>query len=203
MIPTMARIGIFGGSFNPVHAGHVIMALRACECARLHQMLLVPAATPPHKEPASLLPASLRTELLRLAFKDIDRCEVDEREIMRGEVSYTVETLEEIHRDRPEDELFFLLGADSLAQLPTWRRIERLAELATFLWIRRPGVPEEAALHSVASIPSLRLEPVDAPVIQIASSDIRARLAAGLSIRGLVPDAVEERLRNWATPASS
>ncbi|NRA96684.1 MAG: nicotinate (nicotinamide) nucleotide adenylyltransferase [Planctomycetes bacterium] len=194
----MARIGIFGGSFNPVHNGHVIMALRARESADLDRVMLVPAATPPHKPDVELLDSSLRLACLHAAFNDLDGCDVDARELARGDLSYTVDTLEFVAAENPEADLFFILGADSVAMLPTWRDIPRLAELATFLWIPRPGIDKSVIDAIRTEFPRLELEPVPCPLVGISASEIRARRDAGLSLAGWVPDAVADLLADSA-----
>lgn len=190
----MTRIGVFGGSFNPVHNGHVIMALRAREAAELDSVLLIPAATPPHKPDDPLLDSSLRVACLRTAFEELDGFAVDEREIARGGVSYTVDTLEAVASEHPGAELFFIIGGDSVAILPTWRDVARLAELATFLWIPRPGFDSSVVDATRAAVPGVRLERVPCPRLEISATEIRARLAAGLPVNGWVPDAVADLL---------
>lgn len=194
----MARIGVFGGSFNPVHNGHVIMALRAQESADLDRVMLIPAATPPHKEAADLLDPSLRLACLRAAFADLDGYDVDDREIARGDVSYTVDTLASIAADEPGADLFFILGADSVAMLPTWRDTPRLAQLATFLWVPRPGIDASVIEAVHAEIPDFSLEPVPCPVVGISGSEVRARRDAGLTLSGWVPDTVAALLGDSA-----
>ena len=159
----MSKVGVFGGSFNPVHNGHVVMALRALESVDLDRMLVIPAGTPPHKQDDELLPSEVRLECVERAFDGLPGFEIDRRELDRGAVSYTVDTMEELHHEAPHDEWFFLIGGDSVPNLPGWRRIERLAELTTFLWVPRPGVHESVAQATRAAVPGLRLEKVPSP----------------------------------------
>lgn len=190
----MSKIGVFGGSFNPVHNGHIVMGLRALEAADLDRMIVIPAAIPPHKQDAELLPSELRLRCLEAAFRDLDGFEIDTRELERGDVSYTVDTLEELRQENADAELFFVVGGDSVPNLPDWRNVERLAELATFLWIPRPGFHDSVATATRAAIPGLRLEKVPCPLLEISASEVRARLSAELSVRGWVPEGVEALL---------
>jgi len=188
----MARIGVFGGSFNPVHNGHVIMALCAREAAHLDGVLVVPAALSPHKQQREMLPSELRVACARAAFEGLEGFSVDTREVERGAPSYTVDTLTQLRRELPDDELFFILGGDALKSLPTWRDYPRLTELATFLWVRRPGPqPEDEATRPP---PGLQAEPVPCPLLEISSSAIRDRRARGLPLEGWVPSSVARLL---------
>ncbi len=190
----MTRIGVFGGSFNPVHNGHVIMALCAREVAALDTTLIVPAALSPHKSGADMLPSSLRIACLRAAFDGLEGFTVDTREVQRGDVSYTVETLESVTRQQPGADLFCIVGGDSLESLHQWRDAPRLAQLATFLWIERPGSDPALADAARDALPGLRLQKVGCPRIEISASAVRTRRAAGLPLSGWVPDAVANLL---------
>ena len=136
------RLGIFGGSFDPIHYGHLLLAECCREQAGLDQVLFVPALIPPHKQQQQRAAAAQRVEMLKLAVGGQTEFVISTKEIERGGVSYTVETLAELRRDQPDDELFLLLGADSLADLPTWREPARICELAVPLVVRRAGMGE-------------------------------------------------------------
>jgi nicotinate-nucleotide adenylyltransferase len=190
------RIGVFGGTFDPVHLGHLIVAEQGREQGQLDQVWFIPAARPPHKPNQAVTPFVQRVEMLSLAIAGYPAFRIDEVEKDRPGPSYTVDTLTELHRRHPGNEWFLLIGADSLNDLPGWYRPERIAELAGLLVTTRPDVelksPEElrAALRLPEGV-TLRLQVVEVPPIAIASSDLRQRVAEGRSIRYLVPRAVE------------
>ncbi len=189
------HIGIFGGTFDPVHLGHLILAEQCREEAGLDRVLFIPAARPPHKLEQPLTPFARRAEMLALAVAGNPAFQIDEREKDRPGPSYTVDTLEELHGQQPADRLTLLIGSDTLADLVHWRAPERIGLLADILVMARPGWPmaslEEAraALQLPASIRLAYL--VRAPQIDISSRDLRRRAAEGRSLRYLVPRAVE------------
>ena len=194
------RIGIFGGSFNPVHIGHLIAAECCREQGRLERVILVPAAIPPHKQGHELADASHRVAMLNLAVGGHGAFAVSTVEIDRGGVSYTVDTLDALARQHPHDELVLVLGPDALAQLPTWRKPQTIAERCEVLAVERESLDDLATLAHDAGLASLlgreRLEKIIAarvrmPAIGIRASDLRAATAAGRSIRYRTPRAVE------------
>jgi nicotinate-nucleotide adenylyltransferase len=187
----MQRIGLFGGTFDPVHLGHLLMAQAAREELALVRFLFIPAARSPFKSEQEPAPANERLRLLRLALAGKDWCEIDEQEIIRGGVSYTIETVKECARRYPGAELFYIIGADQLPQLPKWRDAENLARLAQFVIIPRPG--ETAA----AIPPPFRGRDLTGFPLGVSSSQIRDRVKAGLPICHLVPPAVAEAIRNY------
>lgn len=190
------RIGVFGGTFDPVHLGHLIMAEQCREQAQLDQVWFVPAARPPHKSEADITPFERRAEMLALAIAGHAAFHLNELEKNRPGPSFTVETLAELTRDHPGNEYLWILGSDSLNDLPLWREPRRILELAGLLIVGRPGHPvwnEEqlrAALQFEPAAP-LRVMVIESPLIDIASRDLRRRAAAGRSLRYLVPRAVE------------
>ncbi len=188
------RIGILGGTFNPVHLGHLVLAQDARERFELDRVLLVPCASPPHKDARDLAPAAHRLAMLEAAVEADPALEVSAIEIERGGVSWTVETLRELRARHPDADLVFVIGADTLRELRTWRRIEEIFTLCRFAVITRPGVapagdpdelglPEPQARRLLAAV-------VPGHDIGISSSDIRMRVAEGLAVRYLVPDTV-------------
>jgi nicotinate-nucleotide adenylyltransferase len=184
------KIGLFGGSFDPVHLGHLLVAQAAREEAGLSRVYFVPAAQSPFKPATQPAPAAERLKLLRLALAgDVD-VEIDDQEIRRGGVSYTIDTLRAYAARFPGAELFCLIGGDQPAQLPKWREAGELARLAQFLIIPRPG---EAVTALAAPFRGLVLRgfPLD-----ISSSEIRRRILARLPWAHLVPVAVAEAIRN-------
>jgi nicotinate-nucleotide adenylyltransferase len=194
---TAMRLGLFGGSFDPVHYGHLLLAEACREQCRLDELWFVPAAVPPHKQDRPLTAAKHRVEMLKLAIGGHEAFSVSTLEIDRGGVSYTVSTLDAIHAERPEAALFFPMGADSLADLPTWREPRRICELAIPIVVRRAGSPEPdlsglASLVTPERLIAIEKAQLDMPVIELSSTDIRQRVAAGRSIRFRTPRAVEK-----------
>ena len=191
------RLGIFGGSFDPIHQGHLILAENCREQAGLDRILFIPAAQSPLKQNGPHASDSERLEMLRLAIAGHEAFAIEELEIARGGTSYTADTLEHLARQYPQDELFLLLGADAAADLPRWHEPARILELALPLFVQRPGSPplDLAALASLISperLERVRQTRIAMPQIEISSSDIRRRIAAGHSIRYLTPRAVEK-----------
>lgn len=187
----MERIGLFGGSFDPVHLGHLLVAQAAQEELDLARLFFIPAAHSPFKPESAPTPAPERLRLLRLALAGKTRCEIDEQEIRRGGVSYTIDTLRDYAVRFPQAQLFYLIGADHLAQLPKWRAAEELARLVEFVVIPRPGqleapVPAPFRGRWLAGFP-----------LGISSSQIRARMKDGRSVDHLVPGLVAEAIRNY------
>jgi nicotinate-nucleotide adenylyltransferase len=184
------RIGLLGGSFDPVHLGHLLVARAAREELGLDKLCFIPAAQSPFKPGAPPAPAADRLRLLRLALAGETACEIDDLEIRRGGLSFTVDTLRHYAEKFPGAELFYLIGADQSAQLSRWRGAEELARLAQFVVAPRPG-ETPAPLPPPFRGSALRGFP-----IAVASSDIRARLKAGLPVTGLTPDAVAGAIAN-------
>ena len=191
------RLGIYGGSFDPVHYGHLLLAESAREQCRLDQVWFLPAAVPPHKQQRDLVPAHRRVEMLQLAILGHASFLISTREIDRGGVSFTVDTLAAIQADHPGDELFLLLGADALNDLPGWREPARICSLATPAAVHRPdSAPlDYAALGGIVGpqrLAEIRAAQVEMPLIGYSSTDIRRRAAEGRSIRYRTPRAVEK-----------
>jgi nicotinate-nucleotide adenylyltransferase len=191
------RLGILGGTFDPVHYGHLVLAECCREHCQLDRVLFLPAAVPPHKTRHDVTPAADRVEMLKLAIGGHPQFEVSTYEVGRGGVNYTFETLAELERQYPGAELFFLLGSDSLNDLPRWREPRRICELATLAVAQRAGSPEPnwepiAGLVSPERLAVCRACQTTMPQIGISSNDLRARVAEGHSIRYQVPRAVEK-----------
>jgi len=191
------RLGLFGGSFDPVHLGHLLMAEAAREQLALDELWFIPAAQSPHKQHGPRASGKQRVEMLRLAVAGHPAYRVCEIEVNRQAPSYTVDTLAEIHEERPDDALFLLLGGDAAVDFPSWREPDRILTLATLAVFRRPEWPEPDLAALVNLHPSQARPPqlITAPPIGIRSTDIRERLRAGKSIRWRVPRAVEEFLK--------
>jgi nicotinate-nucleotide adenylyltransferase len=190
------RLGIFGGTFDPVHYGHLLLAECCREQIKLDRVWFMPTAVPPHKQQAAITPADHRLEMLGLAIAGNKGFEVCRYEIERGGVNYTVDTLDHFRRETPEHELFFLIGGDSLADLPTWREPDRLCQLAKLVVVRRPDMAEidfSALTGCIAAerIDEMRRHVVEMPRIDLSARDIRTRAAAQQSIRYRTPRSVE------------
>ena len=191
------RLGIFGGSFDPVHYGHLLLAECCREQCQLDEVWFLPAAAPPHKLGAVLAPAKARVEMLEVATSGNEAFRVSSLEIDRGGVSYTVETLRAIAAQRPQAEQFLLLGADSLRDLPTWREPAEILSLAIPVVVRRAGSPEPDFAPLASLVPADRLEAIKAsqvvmPLTEISSTDLRQRVSEGQSLRYRTPRAVEK-----------
>ena len=184
------KIGLFGGSFDPVHLGHLLVAQAAREELGLDRLFFIPAAQSPFKPENHAAAGSERLRLLRLALAGQPWCEVDEQEVERGGVSYTVDTVRDYSRIFPGAEIFYLIGADNVAKLPLWREASELARLAEFVVIPRPGQAE------VLFPAPFRGRWLTGFPLGVSSSQIRARIKAGLPVDHLVPRAVAEALRN-------
>ena len=179
-----ARVGVFGGTFDPVHVGHLAIALAALESVPLDQVLFVPARRSPLKDRDPVASVADRVAMLEAAIASEPRFALSRVELERDGVSYTVDTLEAL---RSQGELFLILGSDALADLARWRAPDRIRELATILVAARPGAPEADPVHHARAF--------DAPRLDISSRELRARAARRMSLRYLVPDAVWEHLR--------
>lgn len=176
--------GVFGGSFDPVHHGHLVAADRAAEALGLETVLFVPCARQPLKTGGPVATGKQRCAMLRLAMQGHPRYALETMELDRPGPSYTVDTLRILKERWPDDRLVLILGTDAAAELPRWRAADEVARLAEIAVLTRPGSPEVASAfvkHVVAT-----------PAIEISASDIRARCVAGKSIRYLVPDVVAE-----------
>jgi nicotinate-nucleotide adenylyltransferase len=185
------RLGLFGGTFDPIHLGHLILAEQCREACELDRVWFIVAGAPPHK-PEGRTAVSDRLEMVRIATAGHPAFEVSDIEAKRPGPHYSVVTLEEIHHDRPGDELFFLIGADSLADLPHWREPDRIARLATIVVVNRPGIAPELTDRLPDLGPDAKpIMSVAVPPIGISSHDLRRRLAEGRSVRYQIPRGVE------------
>jgi len=189
------RLGILGGTFDPPHAGHVFAARRCRELLDLDRVLLVVANDPWQKSPVRpVSPARDRLAMVQAAVEGLPGVEVSHVELDRGGPSYTVETVEALRAaalaaGRPAPEQFLIVGADVVGTLPTWHRVDDLARLVTLVVVARPGA------GAVQAVPGWRVEAVSGALIDVSSSMVRARVAAGQPIEGLVPEAVEHCIR--------
>ncbi|HEX7243028.1 MAG TPA: nicotinate-nucleotide adenylyltransferase [Longimicrobiaceae bacterium] len=177
------RIGVFGGTFDPPHHGHLIVAADVHAALGLDRVLFVPAAVPPHKRHTVQAPPGVRLEMVRAAVRGDGRFEADDLELRRPGPSYTADTLRALRERLPGTELFFMIGADNVRELPSWREPDEIVRLARIVAVPRGCESTEVdAPFPVLSVPVTR--------VAISATEVRRRVAAGESIRYLVPDAV-------------
>lgn len=189
---SVERLGVFGGTFDPPHLGHLILAESAADCLMLSRVLFVPAAAPPHKHPSAVrASAAHRLAMTELAIAGNPRFALSRVDMDRPGPHYTVDMVRLLREQHPDAEMFLLLGGDSLRDLPTWSRPAELISLAALAVMQRPGVePDLDALEEALPGLHARLRWIPAPPIDLASSAIADLVAAGRSIRYLVPDRV-------------
>jgi nicotinate-nucleotide adenylyltransferase len=208
------RLGLFGGSFNPIHAGHLAIARQTRESLRLDQILFIPTGNPPHKPDGSLAPAPHRLEMVRLAIGSDPTFAVSDVEIRRPGKSYTIETIRLLQQEHgPKTQLFFLIGLDAFLDLQSWRESAAVLNSCSFVVISRPGTSFRS-LSSLTLLPNLshasledmdqgRIPQLDVPIgtqhliclklppCDISASDIRTKIKNGLSVANLLPPLVE------------
>ena len=194
------RLGIYGGSFDPVHYGHLLLAECCREQAALDRILFVPAAQSPHKLDSDPTPPNVRCEMVKLAIGGHEAFETSTLEVDRGGVSYTIDTLKKIAEQRGDASLFLLMGADTLFDFPKWKSPHEICELCSLVVVERPGsaAVSFAALDGIAAperIAEFERQVVHMPQIDISSTDLRQRVRGGRSIRFQMPRAVEEYIR--------
>ncbi|MCE9562516.1 MAG: nicotinate-nucleotide adenylyltransferase [Planctomycetes bacterium] len=194
------RIGIFGGTFDPVHMGHLILAEQCRTQAALDQVWFMPSAHPPHKAGQAVTRFEQRCEMIELAVAGHPSFRVERIEKELPPPSYTSETLAELHRRQPNDEFFLLMGSDGVPDLPGWHAPQQVIERAGLVVVPRPGVmlwtAERLATALAIDVSTVKLRFVACPMIEIASRELRRAIADGMSIRYMVPRAVEEYIRD-------
>jgi nicotinate-nucleotide adenylyltransferase len=193
------RVGIFGGTFDPIHLGHLVLAEQCREQCQLDEVWFVPASVPPHKQGLVISAAKSRSDMIEFAISGNPAFKLSRIELERTGPSYTVTTLEQLQAQDPARELFLLIGADSVRDLPTWREPQRILELATVVGVNRgrdtlPAVEVSRLRQSLGEAAASRIRFVSMPAIEISATEIRQRVQAGKSIRYLVPRAVEAYL---------
>ncbi len=192
------RIGIFGGTFNPIHVGHMVIAKFILEDKGLDEILFVPCALPPHKGNKDLVSGEDRLRMVELAVASEPKFEASDIELRRGGKSYSIQTVEELKAlFEPGAKFFFIIGADSLHEISTWKDIDRLSELCDFIVIARRGYPlsdlsPEKLTVKEGIFRRLIAGIVESPLMDVSSTDIRDRIRAGKDIESLVPEAVAE-----------
>jgi nicotinate-nucleotide adenylyltransferase len=195
------RIGVFGGSFDPVHWGHLILAEQCREQARLDEVWFLPSAHHPFKAAQTVTPFDQRVAMLRLAIRDVPKFSVCEIERDLAPPTYTANTLDALAERHPDSRWSFLLGSDALEELPTWHEPARIVERADFVVMARPGtaipsVDELQGRMSLRRSARLRIQVIDVPLIDLSSRDIRQRVSEGRSFRFMTPRAVEDFIRS-------
>lgn len=184
------RIGLYGGSFDPIHLGHLLVAQAAREEAALDRIVFIPAAQSPFKPDRKLSADAIRLQMLRLALAGRAECEIDPQELLRGGVSYTIDTVRDYTARFPGAELFYIIGADHVSQLPKWREASELSAWLEFLAVPRPGQAETA-------FPSgFRGKYLNGFPLSLSASQIRERVKNGLPVDLLVGPAVAEVIRH-------
>ncbi len=176
------RIGILGGTFNPIHIGHLILAEEAREKLKLDKIIFVPAYLPPHKDNADIAAAESRFQMVKLAIKENKYFSVSDREIKRDGRSYTIDTLKEFKRIYPNDELYFIIGSDLLKYLDEWKDLTDIIKMVKFVAATRPGYPLQNLPSHISTLP---IRAVD-----ISGFEIRQAIKENKSFRYLVPEAV-------------
>jgi nicotinate-nucleotide adenylyltransferase len=189
-------IGVLGGSFNPIHLGHLLLAQNALESFDLQKVLFMPCHIQPHKAPAMLAPASHRAAMVEYAITGNPAFEMLDIEIARGGTSFAIDSVKHIRQLYPESDILFIIGADTLTELHLWHNIEELLQLCSFATIARPGYDINSITPQKINLPppwpqKLLSMVSTGRMIDISSSDIRHRVAESMSIRYLVPPAVE------------
>jgi len=190
------RVGVVGGTFDPIHLGHIALAEAAADCAALDHVLLVPAAEPPHRPPA-FAPAADRLAMSRIAAAGHPRLRVSDVELRRAGPSYTVDTLRELARERPGDELHLVLGWDAAREVSAWREPAAVMRLARLVVVPRPGHPPPRP----GDLPAAGIDPArtlicDVVTPDVESRDIRRMIERGESLAGLLDPAVEAYVRS-------
>jgi nicotinate-nucleotide adenylyltransferase len=192
----MKNIGIYGGSFNPVHVGHVLLAREALETLSLDEVRLIPAARNPFKTLAGQAPAEDRLEMLKLAVEGEPGFVVDPRELSREGPSYTVDTLRELTAEFPRARFFLIIGQDQLTALERWREIEEILRLATPVVIPRSALTTGEPLPRSHALLEGREVPWLSRVFDLSATEVRNRVASGRNIRYLVPDKVMDHIHH-------
>lgn len=192
----MKRIGIFGGTFDPIHCGHLVVAETARHALSLDRVLFIPAGQPPHKPAQPVTAGEHRLRMVQLAIAGNPAFVTSDLELRRSGASYTVDTLQHIRSECPDDELYFLIGADAAQSLPSWHRPWGILELAYLVAVERPGyrLDLERLQTVLGEAAARRIVRLSVPQIDISASEIRQRVRSGATIRYLVPAAVEEYL---------
>jgi nicotinate-nucleotide adenylyltransferase len=186
--PAVRKLGIFGGTFNPPQMANLMAAEGVRDQLKLDKVLFVPAAIPPHKQKENIVPVKHRLEMVRLAIRGNRYFEISDVELHRKGPSYTIDTVREMRRSYPDDELLFIMGIDLLTEFDTWKEPDMILEECRLVAMNRPGFD----LAVIDKDLLMRVELVNVPSVDISSTNIRRRVKSGRSIRYLVTQDVEE-----------
>lgn len=182
------HIGILGGTFDPIHCGHLIAAEEVLDQLKLHQVWFMPASVPPHKHGQAVSDATHRLNMVAKAVANHPQFRVSKVEFEREGNSYTVDTMAILRERYPQHNFYFIIGVDMVQDLPNWHRIEHLIKMVQFVGLDRPGFKRPELPNDIAK----RVQFVKMPLVDITSTDIRRRKASGRSVRYLVPESVRE-----------
>ena len=191
-------IGILGGTFDPVHIGHLFIAEAARDAFQLDRVFFIPTGDPPHKKASRLAPSEDRINMLEVALRGNPAFQVSDMEVVRQGTTYTVDTLRELRNRYSKDLLYFIIGGDTLLELKTWRSIRSVAELCSFIVYRRPGYREEEMVGEALRLAEMYHADIhfaEGPNLELSSRYIRHRLERNQTIRYLVPEAVEQYIK--------
>ena len=192
------KVGIMGGTFNPIHMGHLFLGEQAYEQYQLEKVYFMPSKKPPHKDLKNIIPDTLRRDMVELAIKGNHHFQLSTIELDREGITYTVDTLEYLKEKEKDTELYFIIGADSLYQIETWRNPKRILELATMLVATRYHMTESTMMEQANYIKETygaRIELLEVPTIDISSKQIRERMKQNKSIKYYVPESVYEYIQ--------
>jgi nicotinate-nucleotide adenylyltransferase len=195
------KIGILGGTFNPIHMGHLIMAEEVCKHHQLSKVLFIPAYIPPHKSALDLADARHRYQMVKEAIRGNKKFEVSDLEIKREMKSYTIDTVQNLLQLYGKNsDVFLIMGADSLSELKLWKDIKKLSQLCHFVVVNRPGYPIDVPNRLAGAVGNDIVSEIERLKVQISpvgisSTDIRKRLREGADVSGLVPSCVEAYIR--------
>ncbi|MGD9568513.1 MAG: nicotinate-nucleotide adenylyltransferase [Sedimentibacter sp.] len=191
---TKKRVGIMGGTFDPIHLGHLVVANEVLNIYNLDKIIFVPAGNPPHK--IGMITSSWdRYFMTSVATMSNNKFAVSDLEIKNDSKSYTLNTLKELHAIFPDTEFYFITGTDAIIELPNWHEPKELLKLCKFIAVSRPGISKENAEFKIDEIRkdlNARIELLQVPMLQISSTDIRDRLKRGVSAKYLLPESVEQ-----------
>lgn len=194
----MPYVGFMGGTFDPIHYGHLAMAEGACQLAKLDRVVFLPNRQPPHKAGRVVSPAEHRAAMVQQAIAGNPRFAFSDLELKREGPSYTIDTVRALQAAHPDWELAFLVGMDSLLEIQTWREYATLLQMIDLLVVTRPGYArdrQEAMLAALGPELTRRIRVLETPGVAVSSSELRRLAAAGYSLRYLVPDAVAAYIR--------
>ncbi|AZP05074.1 nicotinate-nucleotide adenylyltransferase [Jeotgalibaca ciconiae] len=186
MISGRKRVGIIGGTFNPPHLGHLIIAQQVGQQLALDKVYFMPDAEPPHVDEKPFIEGEHRAQMVKRSIEGNDLFEIETIELERGGKSYTIDTMKQLIEENPDTDYYFIIGGDMVEYLPKWERIDELVSLVHFVGVVRPGYPNHSPYPIIW---------VDAPKIDISSTKIRSMVKSGRSLRYIVPESVEQYIK--------